>query len=434
LKLLDSSSLPKIKICYVMTEIVSGNIEFWKQHPCLKTYFDLGVLDSAFYHDSQNEFIHLMHRNETLSKETLVNPLILICNYFFDSIPQDLFRFNNGQLEEGLITLSVTEDESTSHLNPLIINKLMYHYSYQPILSSRSNYYEIPEFNTFLKSYSQTFEGVPFLFPVGAFRVLRTFIEWSQFRLLLLAGDKGVCTEEQIRQSGDPKLALHGSFSFPVNFHSIIAFFRTQIDLCSDIGDGRGTTLLTSFPDTMFTIMAGVLGNKDAHFPETILAFQEHIDRFEPIDYFKFVSLTEEKWKEPPLDHILLLIKLGNWDANVVLSFFPAIRQAIVSATEKQKQLLCATIDKVYEHFYPIGPSTGDFVLDLGVLLFEMQYFEKSKNFFYSSMQISGVNATALKNIAACYQMLGNFQKAKEYKLKAVWMSLNKNVPKFPIG
>ncbi|MEI8366339.1 MAG: hypothetical protein WCF65_07960 [Parachlamydiaceae bacterium] len=395
-QLLDTSSLPKIKLCYVMTDIAPSNLTFWQEHPYLKPYFEGGVLDCAYYYHAQRDPIYLVHRQETLSKKTLINPLVLICNYFFDTIPQDLFRVKDGHVEEGRITLFVKGNEAALP-TPLLINQLKYRYAYHPI-SQTQPYYEIPEWNALLKEYDQRFEASPFLFPTGAFQSLRTFMELCQDRLLLIAGDRGVCTEEQIRQWGDPKLALHGSFSFPVNFHSISAFFHAEITTQKR----GGTAHLTSFPDPAFSILVSVIGKENSRFPETALAFHEHIDNFEPTDYFKLVSLTEEKWKDPPLEDILLLIKLGNWDASVLLTFFQSLLKAIPAASEKQKGLLHATIDHAWEHFYPVAPSSGDFVLNLGVLLFEMKYFAEAKMYFERSMVISGINTRALKNIAAC--------------------------------
>lgn len=392
---LDSSTLPKIKICYVMTDIVASNLDFWQQHPYLKPYFESGILDKAYYHHTQKTPIHLINSNQMLFKEIVINPLVLICNYFFDTIPQDLFRIKNGVLEEGRVTLSVKggSREEIASLQPSIINKLAYTYSYQPLTDLNITHY--PEkLQILLDSFRDKLEGCAFLFPIGAFEGMETFIELSKSRLLLLAGDQGLCTIDQLRQSGEPKLSLHGSFSLPVSYYSIAAFFHQQF----------GKAWLTSFSDPTFVMMAAVLGIENAS--ETLLAFHEHLDNFEPTDYFKLVSLTEEQWKEPPLDYILLLIKLGNWDASVLLSFFTAIRQTLASATEQQKERLRATIAQVYEHFYPTGPSAGDFVLNLGVLFFEMQDFIKAKKYFHFSMQISGTNTMALKNIAACDQML----------------------------
>lgn len=395
LAFLDSSSLPKINICYVMTDIVESNLDFWQQHPLLKPYFDSGVLDKAYYHHAQKTPIHLINRHETLSQETVINPLILICNYFFDTIPQDLFRFTEGKLEEGRITLSVRSSSLNEVVptDPSLINQLSYAYAYEPLRDVK-NYYPTQALNTLLESYCETSEGYPFLFPIGAFQALETFMQISQSRLCLLAGDQGICTLEQLRQSGEPKISLHGSFSVPVNYQIVSSFFLQQ----------RGTVSMTSFSDPTFVIMAGVIGTERA--PETALAFQEHVDSFEPTDYFKLVLLAENKWKDPSLDYLLLLIKLGNWDASVLLAFFSAIRQTLTVATDTQKELLCATIDHVYEHFYPTEPASGDFVLNLGVLLFEIGCFEKSLNYFQRSMQISGENPQALKNIAACHQKL----------------------------
>lgn len=395
LKFLSSSSLPKIKLCYVMTDIVRDNFDFWKSHSYLKPYFEKGILDCAYYHHVQDEPIHLMNSKIIVSKETLANPIVLICNYFFDTIPQDLFRYKNGRLEEGCMTLFV-EGEKPADSDPSVINRLQYHYSYQPV-SNLKSYYESPEWNILLESYCQSMEGNSFLFPVGAFYVLSRFMEWSGSRLLLLAGDQGVCTIDQMKQAGDPKVALHGSFSIPVSYHLIAALFR-RID--------GGAALLTAFSDPSFIVMAGILGEKNEYFLETSLAFHEHLDSFEPADYLKLVSLTEEQWKECPLDQILLLIKLGNWDASVMHTFFSLIRQAIPLADEKQRQLVRRTIEIVWEHFYPTGPSTGDFVLNLGVLLFEMKFYAEAVIYFERSIKISGVNKKALNNIVACRQHL----------------------------
>lgn len=393
LPFLNSSSLPKIKLCYVMTDIVSDNIHFWQQHPYLKPYFEQGLLDCAYYHHAQNEPLQLIKGNKILSKENLINPVILICNYFFDTIPQDLFRVKDGRLEEGRITLFV-EDEKLTAADPAVINRLQYRYSYHP-LSPSQTYYEIPEYNSLLETYSRYHEGSSFLFPVGAFQVLRQFIEWSQGRLLLIAGDQGVCTPDQVRQSGEPKLSLHGSFSFPVSYLCIAEFFQQQ----------NGIAWLTSFSDPTYVVMTAELGLKSA--PETSLAFQEHLDSFEPTDYYKCVSLVQEGWKDPSLEYILLLVKLGNWDASVLHTYFSEIRQAVSLANAQQKELLRSTINCVWEHFFPTGPSSGDFVLNLGVLLFEMKYYAEAITYFERSMEISGSNAAAQKNIAVCHRMLG---------------------------
>ena len=47
----------------------------------------------------------------------------------------------------------------------------------------------------------------------------------SNGQLLVIAGDKGFAGEEEIVGLRDPHIAVHGSFSFMVNFHSLKSYF-----------------------------------------------------------------------------------------------------------------------------------------------------------------------------------------------------------------
>lgn len=391
--------LPKIKICYVMTDVAEANIKFWQRHPYLQPYFESGILDCAFYSHSQRDPIRLIVQNETLLPEAIINPLIIIANYFFDTIPQDLFRVKNGILEEGRVTIAVsTDDKVADYKDPGLINRLNFSYAYHPIADAKA-YYPDSELNHLLEKYRQEFNGISFLFPIGAFQTLNSFIRWSGSRLMLLAGDQGYCTKEQVRQNGEPRVALHGSFSMPVSYHAIAAFFQQL----------NGASCLTSFSDPAFVAMAGMLDAKHhMSFPEAKQAFSVFIDSFEPTDYWRFVSLTEDQWKKPPLDQLLLLIKLGNWDAMSLHAFFPIIRSQLSTATDNQKLRLAETIDRVWDYFYPVTSQEGGFVSNLGILLYEMKFYAKALTYFERAMHLSGSNSEILKNAALCRNMLGD--------------------------
>jgi hypothetical protein len=407
LRLISSMSWSGLKICYVMTDIAEGNIAFWRKHPYLQGYFDSGVLDCAFYYHAQSDPIQLIVQGKELSKATVVNPMVLICNYYFDTIPQDMFRVDKGgSLQEGRVTVSVNENQvkAKNSEGPDIINSLRSTYSYHPIPDVES-YYPEKELNDLLETYRRKFEGCHFLFPIGALRTLRYFIDNVQSRLLLVAGDQGVSSEEQVRQWGEPTLSLHGSFSMAVSYHAIAAFFE-QLE---------GKALTTSFPDPIFVVMAGLLGEEAGmSFPETSLAFREHVDSFEPSDFWKAVSLTEEEWPSPPLEQVLLLVKLGNWDAVCFHAFFPLIREWLPKAAQKQRERVLKTIELVWEHFYPVAASEGDFVMNLGVLLFDIKCYAEALTFFERSTRIFGRNPKALRNMARCNKLLGNQQLAED--------------------
>ncbi|MBA3815845.1 MAG: hypothetical protein H0X29_04865 [Parachlamydiaceae bacterium] len=386
-RLIGEGPLTQIKLCYVMTDIAEDNIDFWQNHSYLKPYFEQGLLDCAKFHHSQSQPIHLLGKNKSLNPDNVVNPIVVIANYFFDTIPQDLFRVHNGMLEEGRITLLTRNDALSAPLDPDIINHLKFKYSYHPI-TAPTNYYEDEDENAILEMYRTEFNDITFLFPTGAFQVLRTFRNLSHSRMLFLAGDQGVYTTEQVKHWGNPIVALHGSFSIAVSYHAISALINRY-----------GKALISTFSDPAFVVMGGILiQDGKGGFRETELAFQEHIDSFEPTEYWRFVSIAEKEWKAPPLSYLLLLIKLGNWDVMSLHAFFALIRASIPNATESEKKRLAETIHRAWENYYPVAPEEESFIKNLGTLLIEMGYFDQAAIYFHRATQIPAITKKIVKS------------------------------------
>lgn len=378
-QLIGKGPLSQIKLCYVMTDIAEDNIAFWQKHPYLKPYYDQGVLDCAKFHHSQTSPLHLIRHNKQLTPDQVINPIIVIANYFFDTIPQDLFRVNNGLLEEGRITLFTVDQSTLNSEDPDIINHLKFRYSYHP-LDSSSNYYQDKDCNAILEMYRKEFNDRAFWFPTGAIHVLRVFRELSGSRMLLLAGDQGVCTSEQVQYWGDPAVALHGTFSMGVSYHALGLLFDRL----------AGKAFFTSFSDPAFVVMGGIFNQGNVlGFYETELAFDEYVDAFEPTEYWRFITLTEKEWKDPPFNYLLMLVKLGNWDAMALHAFFPILQKKLVHATESEKKRLAETIDRIWENYYPVASEEEHFVRNLGTLLYEAGFSEQAATYFQRASQIS---------------------------------------------
>lgn len=400
LSLLQPHGLNELKIRYVMTDIAEKNIDFCRTHPYLKPFIESGILDFSIYHHAdQNKPLELIISKEKITKENLVNPLILIANYFFDTIPQDLFRLNKGKLEEGRISISVEvadELQEINATNPKIIPQMRCSYSYKPIKDPNNYYKSFQLLNKLLKGYSEQFDNIPFLFPVGAFHSMQFFSEISKGRMCLLAGDQGVCTAEQVKEWGEPKIARHGTFSIPVSYHAISDFFIKQ----------KGIGLLTSFPDPQFVVMAGILGGAQLQYPELQLAFNFNFDLFEPCDYWKLVNCAEKETSSLSLEYIFLLLKLGNWDPMVFNSFYNQIRQQLTKCSNEMKQQLKTVIINVWQNYYPVGSDGGNFVMNLGVLLFELQDYNQALACFKQALNMLGKQPQILQNIAVCMKAL----------------------------
>jgi tetratricopeptide (TPR) repeat protein len=414
LELLSTKPLQSIQICYVMTDIAENNLTFLEEHPYLQAYIKEGLLDFTYYHHATaNAPLELRKSKQILSPETIVNPLMLIGNYFFDTIPQDLFRVRHGKLEEGHVTIQIPKDNTIESVNmddPLLIQHLECSFDYVPLETSSNYYPGFPAANSVLEFYNQCFDNIPFLFPIGAFQSLQYFQYLSKGRLFLLAGDQGVSSEEQVKKWGEPKIALHGSFSISVSYHAIAHYFRI----------GGGFALLTTQPDPLFTIITAGLGSPLEKYPETKLAFRIYMEHFEPKDYWNIVHYSEQEWRTPSIEYLLLLLKLGNWDPMNLNSFFQVIRSLLPTATPENKEQLAIAIGKVWENFYPVSPSEGDFVLNLGVLYFDMQMYQESLEFFKKAIDLCGERIDLLKNIAACYRALHDPDSAKYFLEKAL--------------
>jgi tetratricopeptide (TPR) repeat protein len=407
---------PDLKICYVMTDMVENNLEFLEKHAYLREFIESSNLDFAYYHHSHSSPLEL-RRKGVLDEKSVVNPIALVCTYYFDTVPQDLFRAKDGKLEEGRITLTLPTGSKIDRkkLSPEMISTLESTFDYIPIVES-AYYAESPEINSLLHEYVKLFNNTPFLFPIGGLRSIQYFSTLSKGRLLLLAGDQGVSTEAQVREWGEPKIFKHASFSMAVSYHLLDMYFQKQ----------GGFGLLTNFPNPKYVVMGGILGGMERDFPNVRLAFRNDMDFLEPVEYWELTNLKQEHLADFPLGQLLLYVKLGNWDPVNFHFFYNEIIKKLDNATAIEKDHLRKAIFHVWNNFYPVNPQEGDFVMNLGVLLFKLNHFEEALFLFSKAREISGDRIDLLMNIAHCYRMLGNQNESQQYIQKSIALKATK--------
>lgn len=419
-KFLGDLRLERIKTCLVMTDMVESNLNFLKTHKQLQPYIEEGLCDFALFHlETQKEELHLLHSSKVIAQDHLVNPLVVIGNYFFDTVYQDLFRVSNGELFEGRVKLSTKEVQGVSGLDPSVINHLDCEYTYHLVEKPEDYYPEFPALNQLLQSYRNTFSQASFLFPTGAFETIRYFERLSNGRFLLLCGDQGVCTEEQVEAWGEPKISKHASFSFPVSYHALQAYFRQE----------GGEGFLANLPETDFVVLAAMKGGEQ--FPETQFAYSLWIDSFEPQNYWNLINFEEKFIDETGLDHILLLLKLGDWDFCNFHAFFEIIRKRLrMEASHEMHLKVADALHRVWEHFYCVTEAEALLVVNMGVLFFDMKFYRDAILFFERSLEIMPKNAEAYFNMGLCYASLQDEKKAQEFYEAAVTLDPNLAVKK----
>lgn len=399
LDLLHKSDARPLPLCYVMTDFTEKNIAFWENHPRLSIFSE--YIDIAVYkHDSTDPLF--LRKKKTTVKE-IQNPYVLIANYYFDTIPQDLFKVKDGQLYEGLCTLSIPQEQANNPLSDLV-GCVDLSYQYKPV--EGVYYQERDDLDKLLKDFSSTIDNGVFTFPTGAFNTLKYFEDISSGHYLLLAGDQGIAQKTQIPKESEPKFCRHTSFSIDVCYPILQRYFQ----------EDTSCAWLPTFSDPIFINFTAVQGRNKKRCPFTKEAW-EHMDAFEPCDYWKL--MIESHQKEQSLAFILSLTKLGNWDPMAFHFFFNKIRESLKTDTKGIESTIFETIERIAFNFYWIIPSDGDFMVNLGVLCFDLKNYKRAMRFFNDARSISGDTKIILNNLGACYQAMLDPKKAHKFFQKA---------------
>lgn len=218
-------NLCQLNVIYVMTDFSPKIIEQWQNDHKLKTYSEAGYLDFAQFNAVEDDCIQLRLSGKTLDQGTLKNPLILIANYIFDSLPQDLFRVDNHQLQEIRVNLYRDLNE-VSPETPIHVD----HIKVEEIFNNITpNYYQSPILNKILEEYENDCEFASLIFPIGGIECIANLQKITGNNLFTIISDKGFSTRKELSGLFQHTYVTHRSaFSYSVNFHAIARYFQLQ--------------------------------------------------------------------------------------------------------------------------------------------------------------------------------------------------------------
>ena len=326
---------------YILTDFAEKNVDFWNAHPLFLPYIEQGLLCTAVF-------------DPLATDSPPYVPDIVIANYLFGSIPQDLFRVEAGRIFEARVALEVDE-KGTTWDDPEILSKIRDTYTFE--LLEGSPYIDFPEAATLLEDYRNKNIGT-FLFPIGACRLLRRLRSFCKPGFLLLAADRGPWTEEQLSLQPPPQISHHKTvFSFPVNFHAIRRFV--------EIEGGE-----TAFPI------------------DTLPAFGAGLFSFHPIE----PAVKEEMIRQHfgPLEtvaidpsQILDRLDEANWDATLFFFFFDRLSDI----GEEGKQRLLAGMRSIIERFFPLFREEACLLDQLGFLFQALGEAGQAQRCFEAALQ-----------------------------------------------
>ena len=399
------SILKNIPFTYVMTDFCENNVNFWREHQSLKPLVEEGVLDFALFDTECDEEIKLTQSGDVLTPGNVKNPVAVIANYFFDSLPQDAFFIHGGQLYEGLVTATSYQQEPDLD-DPEILNRVEISYDRNPV---EPHYYENPNWNEILEYYEKRLNDTAFLFPCAALRCIENLSNLSDGRLLLISGDKGYSHEEDLLGRREPEITRHGSFSMMVNYHAIGQYVQKQ----------GGQSLHTNQRHAHLNISAFLLGKHPGDYVETRQAYRQAIENCGPDDFYTLKKAIEHGYDSWTLEQLLAYIRLSGFDAKITLACYPALMDRIDHVSEPEKQELHRMIQQVWEVYYPLAEEQ-DVPFHLGVLHYEMGHYVEALDLFMRSVELYGPNATVSYNMGLCHYGLRRMDAALASLKKAM--------------
>ena len=331
----DSVINGKISYRYVVTDFTPSNIDFCSQHPAMQDFIDRGLLDFALLDVTRDEPIKLLKSGESLQPGKVPGPVVLIANYLFDSIPQDLFCLQNGQLQACLPKVSAAD---MSEVDGQV------EYDYRPIAL---DYYSEPHFNALLKYYANLKDlGTTHIpFPVAGLRFLDRIKAMADKGLLLLTADKGFSQKRQLRGREAPRFAKHGAdcFSLSVNYHLIDRFIKNH----------GGYSWLPNWQHRSLCV-AGFLLNMSSAI-ETNQACESMFGYFGPDDFFTLKRNLERNFSTMTLREIFAYIRFSAYDSTAFQRGCRAIKEYSLELKPNDIGEIKALAEKVRANHYDLG-------------------------------------------------------------------------------
>jgi hypothetical protein len=404
-ELMESAGTPPDRLCYVFTDVAERNLEFFASHPLFRPYIEAGAMDCALFDAENPGELRLRHSGITLGESSEPRPLVVIANYIIDSIRMDVFRVQNGELHEGLLTLSSPQEEPDP-TDPSTLERLVARYEYEYVGNDR---YEDPVLVEILRGYAERLGDTWIPFPTAAFGALRELERISGGHMLVLAADKGFASEQELGFSAEPRPVTHGnSFSLSVNFHALGLWTQQH----------GGVALHTAPRDTSLRISAFALG-LGAH-RSVLPAFAHHIDRFGPLDVYAVQEEFVRGESTPSLAALLALVRMSDYDPRLFLYLADRITALCSDVSSTFRFGIRQTVFEVWERFLPWPGASDDLPFALGGVLAALKFLDDALRFYGLSVEHFGEHYATRYNMALYSHQLRDLESAEQYLIQSL--------------
>lgn len=402
-ELLADSRFAGLRIRYVLTDLARSNVDAWKRHPRLAPFVEAGLVDFACFDAEEDGALELEVAEARIGPRALRSPIVVIANYLFDVLRQDLFRVEDGVISRGRVRLTREDGTTLERYEDESALALQLSYRFTPCEGPP---YDVASWSAVLEEYAARGERRCVLFPSSPLRCLHRLSRLSRSGMLLLSADRGSHRLEDL-PSAEPGFAMHGGcFSLPLNFH---ALGRVLTESGARVLSNRGSSLELS---------AAVFPPVSSDCVETALAFRTFLDHLSPDDFFLQKSVLERVDELAP-EVVLATLRHGFWDAELLAPHLAWLGRALGPRPLEERLRWGEVLREVWVTHFPIGEG-HDLGFRFGVLAAELGLFGDALRYYEESARWCGLDASTLHNAGLCLYELGRVDEAEEATRRAL--------------
>ena len=378
----ETENLP---FTYVMSDIARENIKFWHSHPAFQHWYASGILDSACFDVEKDQHITLDKSQEHWNQNDQKGPILVIANYLFDTIRQDYWQIENGQVAKIQVATYQSKDSEKESLQ-----RLQYEFS----TDASAKVYQNESLQQLLYFYETHLEAGMVSIPNYGKACLDRIRSWSSDQLTLISGDKGVIDWEEFLGVDYPSIATHGSISTRVNFHALHWLTAHE----------KGRSWFCGRPSDDFKIGAFVWGDTD-----NLTSFgkqcEEFAYQFNPDDQFVLKKIIEANYSKLSITEIMSYLRFSEFDPKALKRAIPRLMELVNTISKAEIAALDEIIPQTWDNYYSLG-EPDDLAFALGSFYYEIDAYHKALWFFERSIELYGSDEGTIANIRNCQKLI----------------------------
>ncbi|MGO4183534.1 SAM-dependent methyltransferase [Paenibacillus sp. TAF43_2] len=400
-ELIDFAGMELPPFRYIMSDLPVKNIAYWQQHERLQPFVQQGILDFAKFDAVRDTELQLTESGVTIKQADLKQPLLLVANYFFDSIPQELIYVDEGHIFECKVSFAIpaAEEDGIDVSDMLVSIEPEYHYRRAAEYEEQSYPYR-----NVIELYKQQLEDSHILFPEIGMDCLERLGRLSQAGFVLLTADKGDHRMENWAFAEPPELIHHGSFSLTANYHAIQHVFEQKGAL----------SYFTNHHYKNLNVGCIIMLEKPSSYANTRLAYRRFVERFGPDDFFSLKLWFDEHLESLELYAILAFWRLSRYDAQLFIQSAERIQSLLPDSSDEEADDLRQGMQMMWAGYYPMNEQ-HHLALACGSLFYELELYADARLYLERSMEAGKTTVAALYKLAICCYEEGEEPEALQY-------------------